>query len=87
MNLFKVIGKSLAKGGKYVGLTVAGAAVAGVAGVFDPAALSGVLTAAFSGDLAALAVIPLLVPIVGSAIGPVLAVALQQIYKHRDKVK
>lgn len=85
MNVFKGIGKSLGKAGKYVGLTVAGAAVAGVAGVFDPEALSAVLTAAFSGNIAALALIPILAPIAGGAIGPLLVVTLRQIYKHRNE--
>ncbi len=87
MNVFKVVGKSLVKGGKYVGLTVAGGAVAGVAGVFDPVALSAVLSNAFSGNVAGLALIPILSPLLGGAIGPILVVAIQQIYKHRDKIQ
>jgi len=86
MNPFKVVGKSFAKAGKYVGLTVAGAAVAGVVGVFDPASLSTLLSAAFAGDIAALAIIPILAPLIGGAIGPILTVALAQIYKHRGKI-
>ena len=85
MNIGKVIGRSIWKATKYVGLTAAGGAVAGVAGVFDPGTLSVLLDIALDGDVASVAV-PLVSTLLGGAVGPILAISLQQIYKHRDRM-
>lgn len=85
MNIAKVVGKSVLKAGKYVGLSAAAAALAGVAGVFDPAALQILLGQALAGDGAAVYV-PIIAQLAGGAAGPFIAIALQQVYKHRDKL-
>lgn len=85
MNIGKVIGKSILKAGKYVGLTAAGAAVAGVAGVFQPETLATLLELSLNDPKLTL-LIPLIAQVGGGAVGPVLAIAIQQIYKHRDKI-
>ena len=75
-------GKSLVKAGKYVGLTVAGAAVMGAAGVFDSASLAqALLDAGFSEVLT-----PFVANYLGPLVGGYLAIALQQLIAHRDKL-
>ncbi len=86
LNLLKVVGISILKGGKYVGLTAAGVAVAAASGVFEPVALAQLLGEVLSGPSAAV-VIPFVAQALGGALGPVFLIAIQQIYKHRNLIK
>jgi len=86
--MLKVFGKSVAKAGKYVGLTVAAAAVAAATPVFEPIELAKlILEVAATDGVAGQLIVGLVAELAGGAIGPVLVIALQQIIKHRDKLK